>query len=574
MGWATAVVALLGLATLSWLHFRETPPEVPETRLDIATPATADPVSFALSPDGRQIVFVASGDGQPRLWLRPLDKSIAQPLAGTELARYPFWSPDSRSIGFFDGSSLKRLDLGGGSPRTLADAGAARGGTWSSDDVIVFSPTTSVGLFRIRASGGAPVEATKLDRQISHRFPHFLPGGREFLYFAYGTPETSGVYLGSLDGSTPTRLTAADAAGVYSPDGRLLFTRGGTLLAQRLDLARRELTGDPVTVADQVTVDGTVYAPGVSVSDRELVAYRSGSAGRRQLTWFDRSGKALGVLGAPDDNGLLSPRLSPDGRRAVVSRTIQQNTDIWVVDADRAERITFETGLDRYPIWSADGTTIVFDSTRKGVRHLYQKVLDNTDAEQLLLETAENKVAADWSPDGRYVSYVATDTYSAFDIWMLPLDGDRKPFAFLKTPFDERRAMFSPNGRWVAYHSNESGQFEIYVRPFPGPGGQRQVSAGGGMYAHWAPDKRELYYLAPDGTLMAAPVAIDGPVFEFRRPAPLFRTRVYGGGADANVGLNYSVSRDGRFLINTVLDDAVVTPITLIQNWKPPANGR
>jgi Tol biopolymer transport system component len=245
-----------------------------------------------------------------------------------------------------------------------------------------------------------------------------------------------------------------------------------------------------------------------------------------------------------------------------------------VVDADRAERITFDAAVDRYPIWSADGTKIVFDSTRKGVRDLYQKVLDNTDAEQVLLGTAKNKVAADWSPDGRYVSYVETDPHAAFDIWMLPLDGDRKPFVFLKTPFDERRAVFSPNGRWVAYHSNESGQSEIYVRPFPGPGGQRQVSTGGGMYAQWAPDKRELYYLAPDGTLMAAPVAIDGPVFEYRRPAPLFRTRVFGDGADPNAGLNYCVSRDGRFLINTVLDDAAVTPITLIQNWTPPASGR
>jgi serine/threonine protein kinase len=575
---------IMAMAVPAVRHLRETrPPSPPETRLDVVTPATTDPLSFALSPDGRQLVFVASGDGQPRLWLRPLDRIAAQPLAGTDGASQPFWSPDGRSLAFLADGQLKRIDLAGGSAQVLAPA-IARGGTWGEDGTLLFARTAGSPLSRIPANGGEAVGVTTLEQQQqSHRYPQFLPGGRDFLFYALGTRETQGIYLGSLDGPETTRLTAADAAGVYAPQGWLLFVRAGTLLAQRLDLAQRVLVGDPVTVADPVGFAAGTFAVGVSVSATGLVAYRSGGGNRHQLTWFDRSGKALGVVGAPDENGLTTARLSPDDSRVAVQRTFQGNTDVWLVDADRATRFTFDASADRFPVWSPDGNRIVFDSNRSGIRHLYLTASGSAGSEELLLESAQNKQVQDWSADGRFISYNSQDPKTAYDLWMLPLEGDRpsadsgrpelvegrKPFVFLQTPFEERRGMFSPDGRWVAYQSNESGgRFEIFVRPFPGPDGQGQVSTEGGINPQWAPDGKELYYLAPDGTLMVAPITVNGPTIEVGRPAALFRTRILGGGTDITAGMNYDVARDGRFLINTVLDDDAA-PITLLQNWTP-----
>jgi len=633
--WAVAsiaVAAVLALAALAFVHFREAPAAAaPEMRTEINTPSASDPLSFALSPDGRQIVFVASGDGASRLWLRRLDATSAQPLAGTDSASYPFWSPDSRSVGFFAGGKLMRMDIGGGAPQTLANA-ANRGGTWSADGTILFTRTGASPLSRISASGGEPVAVTKLDKQATHRFPQFLPGGRQFLFYATGTPETAGIYLGSLDAPETKRLAAADTAGVYLPSGPgpaealrgggwLLFIRAGTLLAQRLDLGRGELTGDPVTVADPVAFDAGNFAGGFSVSDAGLAAYRSGSASQRQLVWFDRSGKTLGVLGAPDTNNLFTLSLSPDGRRAAVHRAVQGNTDIWLVDATRTTRFTFDASLDRFPVWSSAGSLadsrVVFDSNRKGRRDLYIKSSNGAGSEELLLESAQDKGASDWSRDGRFLAYHSNDPQTSADLWVLPMEGGtsagslrdsgqagpgRKPYVFLKTNFDERRAQFSPDGRWVAYMSNESGRFEIYVRPFfqdglqvrpgglsadlsarlggteggpapvsgtssgAGAGGQWQVSTSGGINPRWRADGKELYYIAPDGKLMAAPIAASGGTIEPGTPVALFQTRIYGGGTDANAGMNYDVTGDGRFLINTVLaDDA--SPITLLQNW-------
>jgi len=622
---ALAIAVVAAIAT--W-NLKPAPAAAPEMRTEIVTPSTSDPVSLALSPDGRQIVFVASGDGPPRLWLRRLDATSAQPLAGTEGASYPFWSPDSRSVGFFAGGKLKRMDIGGGSPQTLADA-FNRGGAWGEDGTILFVRSANSPLSRIPASGGEPAAVTQLDKQTSHRFPQFLPGGRQFLFYAQGTPATGGIYLGSLDSSETRRLAAADTGGVYlseraalrgsgststartrspasSPAGWLLFIRAGTLLAQRLDLERGELTGDPVTVADSVASDASAFAGAVSVSGGGIVAYRSGEASQRQLLWFDRTGKTLGALGAPDANGLSAPSLSPDGRRAAAWRTVQGNADTWLLDATRNTRFTFDASLDRFPSWSRDGSRIVFDSNRKGNRDLYLKASNGAGSEELLMESAQDKVVTDWSRDGRFLLYHSVDPQTSYDLWVLPMEGERKPFVFLKTNFDERRAQFSPDGRWVAYRSNESGRYEIYVRPFfqgglsakmeggpapvsgtsvlsglqvqPAPvsgtssgvgtGGQWQVSTSGGIDPRWRADGKELYYIAPDGKLMAAPITASGATIEPGTPVALFQTRIYGGGTDVNVGTQYDVSGDGRFLINTVLEDAA-SPITLLQNWAP-----
>jgi Tol biopolymer transport system component len=496
-----------------------------------------------------------------------LDKLMAQPLVGTDGAKYPFWSPDSRSIGFLDGEKLKRIDLAGGLAQPLANA-VGRGGTWSADGVILFAPIGPGPLFRITASGGAAVAVTKLlDKQVSHRFPQFLPGGRQFLFYAQGTPETAGIWLGSLDTPQTKRLTAADTAGVYAPEGWLLFIRGGTLVAQRLDLDRQQLTGDPVTVADSVTFDPN-NSGAVSVAAAGLVAYRAGGINQRQLTWFDRTGKGLGTIGSPDENTLATPRLSPDGRRVAVQRTVQGNTDIWILDGTRTNRFTLGDNAETFPVWSPDGSRIVFTSDRKGPGgDLYQKPTSGAGSEELLLESADLKRTADWSSDGRFILYnVLSDSAAA--LWIQPLEGDRKPFVFLKTSFRVQGGQFSPDGRWITYMSNESGRYEIYVRPFPGPSGQWQVSTAGGSYPRWGPSGKEIDYIAPDGTLMAAPIAVEDAAIEPGRPTALFQTRIFGGGTNVSTGPQYDVSRDGRFLINTVLDEAAA-PITLIQNWSP-----
>ena len=601
---ALTAVVIVALAIPTVRHLRETPPPAPpETRVEIVTPATGQPASFALSPDGRQIVFVASGDGASRLWLRSLAATTAQALAGTEGATLPFWAPDGRAIGFFSEQALKRLDLGGGgvvgAPQTLAPAANGSGGTWSADGVIVFAPTLTNPLMRVSATGGAAAEVRAVDaQQFGHVAPYFLPDGRRFLFYALGASDATGIYLGALDRSAPTRLTLADSPGVYLPSGPgsvdasreggwLLWVRAGALVAQRLDVAQAALTGDPVTLADGVAVNpGTVQAA-LSVAATGLVAYRTGGGSQRQLTWVDRSGTARGVVGDPDAAALFQPRVSPDGRRVVVSRTVQGNGDLWLLDGARAGRLTFDAARDDFPLWSPDGARMVYRSVRMGPGDLYQRLTSGAAVEGRLVASDQTKTPTSWSADGRFLLYISIDPQTNGDLWVVPMEGDRTPSVFLKTPFREVYGAFSPDGRWVAYHSNESGRPEIYVRPFvppsqaasadtlragsgQAPAGQWQVSTAGGIHAVWRPDGRELYYLNPEGAMMAAPITVTGATLEPGAPVVLFPTRIVGGGVDSQQGRQYDVAPDGRFLINTELDSAAA-PITLLMNWNPEA---
>jgi Tol biopolymer transport system component len=582
LAWSVATAATVlatGLAVPTLRHVYETPALIPqETRVDIVTPGAGNADRFALSPDGRSVVFVATGDGPTKLWMRTLRATTVQPLAGTDGADGPFWSPDSKSIAFIANGQLKRIDLDGGAPQTLASPAYSSGGTWNAEGVILFSSGVGA-LSRVSATGGSVATATTLaEGQAVHNFPVFLPDGHHFLLAAPST----GIYLGTLDRSTTTRLTKADSPGWYLPGGWLLRTRGQTLVAERLDLNRQMVTGDPIVVAEPVAMagglGGLVKTPAVSVSATGLVAYRAGTATRQQLTWFDRTGKTLGTLGPPDDD-LSGMSISPDGLRAAVVREGQGNTHLWLIDRVRSTRLTFGAGLDGYPLWSPDGQRIVFSSTRTGLLNLYEKPTSGAGTEVVLVDTPQTKLPNDWSRDGRFLLYHSIDPKTSRDLWVRPMESGGTPWSLLKTPFDERWGQFSPDGRWVAYQSNESGQFEIYVRPFVvktsggtsgAPGSQWQVSTLGGSYPRWRSDGRELYYLAPAGDLMAAPIAARGATLDPGTPVALFRPPIVGGGIDSSQGWQYDVSRDGRFLINTVLDTARPAPITLIQHWNPP----
>ncbi|BCS31078.1 hypothetical protein TBR22_A02780 [Luteitalea sp. TBR-22] len=574
---AVATVVAAALAVPALRHLRETPPPAPpEMRLDIATPTTEAPLDFALSPDGRALVFVASGDGPPRLWLRRFDQAEARPLAGTEGARGPFWSPDSRVVGFFANRTLQRLDLAGGAPQGLAAAtGVTIAGSWNAEGTILFAPRALGTLARVAAAGGTPVAVTQLDapHQVAHRAPQFLPDGRQFLFYVSGTPAAAGIYLGTLDGTPPTRLTPADSGGAFLPPDQVVFVQQGTLVARRLDLVRRVLTGDPVRLADRISVSLLGHR-GFDVAGAGLVAYRAGGSGARQLTWVDRTGKVVGVVGAPDGQDLGYPELSPDGRRVAMQRTVQGNRDVWLGDLLRGglARLTFDAASEHVPIWAPDGTRIAFASNRSGVLDLYLKPSNGAGAEARVLASPHPKLPQAWSRDGRWLLYHELHPTTGRDVWALDMSAPAAPPRVVaNTPAEEILAQFSPDGRWVAYQTDESGRSEVVVQPFPDGSGRWQVSTAGGVAPRWRADGQELYFLAPDATLMAAPVTAAGATFAAGPPVALFPTRIVEGGTIATSRPQYAVAADGRFLVNQPVTDAAAPPITLILNWRPPA---
>jgi serine/threonine protein kinase/Tol biopolymer transport system component len=473
LAWLGALAALtlaLGIS-LSWA-LRPTP-TASEMRVDISTPPSTAPFSLAISPDGRTIAFVATAEGQSRLWLRSLESGSAAAVKGTDGAESPFWSPDSRSVGFFADGKLSRLDVDGGSVRILAAAPGGQGGTWSRDDVILFA-SLGIPISRVPATGGQPVTLSGLAQRGSDFSPQFLPDGRHFLYYVRGGPEARGVYVSDLEKRLDARrLLDSDTGAVYASSGHLVFIRQDTLFAQQFDPIRLELTGNPFTVAEHAGVSPT----GPSVSSAGSIAYRTSSTGtKRQFVWFDRSGKALSQAGESVSTSLSSPSLSLDGQRVALYRGVNGNVDIWLLETKRGvfSRLTTDPADDVMPVWSPSGDRILFSSNRTGVPDLYQKSLAKGGSEELLLSTAEPKYATDWSADGRFVLFNSQHPTRSGDIWALPLDGNGKPFPIVQTSADEQRGQFSPDVRWFAFQSNESGRAEIYVQPFPGPepGGQ------------------------------------------------------------------------------------------------------
>lgn len=521
------------------------------------------------------------------------DGRAPEALIGTEGALSPFWSPDSRFIGFRAGNKVQVIQATGGPPRILADTAGTNGGTWNRDGIILFATTNGGPIRRVAASGGDVSPVTTLDTangETQHWYPFFLPDGRHFLYLAIGSKtggpaSANGIYVAALDSRERKLLVPGGSNPTYA-QGHLLFVRGQTLMAQPFDVDRLELTGEAVPIAEDVAVGGTTAIPaGFTVSERGVLAYQTGSrdaggggAGYvSRLVWFDRTGKEMGSLGDEARSGHVA--LAPDGRRVATSLIdpARRTPDVWIFDIARGlrSRFTFEPGWEYAAVWSPQGDRIAFAATKSGPGDLYQKASSGAGAEEALLTDDRLKTPRDWSPDGRFILFsVATDGRGS-DLWLLPLFGDRKPFPIIQTPFSDMTGVFSPDGRWIAYMSNESGRYEVYVVPFPGTAGGRptaaapdtsttkwQISTSGGTWPRWRRDAKEIFYLAPDGSLMAAGVNGQGSAFEVGAVQRLFATRAVGSGSQ------YDVSADGqRVLVNTVAEEIVPPPITLVVNW-------
>jgi len=565
---------LIIAVTLGWIYLR-TPTAAPGAiRFSIPPPDKMAfqnlvdiPYSVAVSPDGQRLALIIMSEGRTQLWVRPIDALAAQPLAGTEGAGNPFWSPDGRYIGFFADGKLKKIDAGGGSPQTLCDAPQWFAvATWSRDGVILFN--APAGIYRVSAEGGEPEIVREAGQTGQEYFwPSFLPDGRRFVFLA-GISPARDLYAGSLDSGETTLLVKDASRAMYAPPGYLLYVRDGTLLAHPFDASARRFTDQPIVIAEGLWFFKPTGTADYSVSENGVLTYRAGT-NVSQLTWLDRRGSEIGSVGSPKN--YWTPRISPDEQSLAVGVADPRTgaTDVWTYDLSRGQstRFTFEPFMEHGAIWSPDGRRLAFASSPDGPPHLYQKSVNDTESAAMLVPVSGfPQRPYDWTRDGRFIIYGDGEGQTGADLMILPLEGDRKPRPFLRTQFNEHEARFSPDGRWVAYVSDESGPSEVYVRPFPEDrqGLKRQVSVGGGTSPRWRRDGTELFFIASDKKLMAVPVRT-GASFEAGAPAALFRieARVDPVGAG-----EYEVSADGqRFLINTSIVEVNLLPLTAVINW-------
>jgi serine/threonine protein kinase len=565
---ATLLLALIAALPFVIAHLREPPVDTRVIRLSIPAPtlSTVGGQSFAISPDGRRLAFVAAdSSGKPRLWVRQLDSLNPQPLPGTDGASSPFWSPDSRFIGFFGDGKLKKIDVSGGSPQTLCDAPHNRGGTWNRDGVIVFAPRTRSALYRVTAAGGEAAPLTTLEQasEYSHRWPQFLPDGRHYLYLS--RQEKSGIYLGSLDSKETRRIVDTDFNAAYAPQGYLLFVREAALMAQPFDAGKLELTGEPSRVAEQVRLTTDLNSHFTASENGVLVFQSGGQIADSQLAWHDRAGKQLNTVGPPGN--YVNICLSPDEDRVAFVRREKSIDNIWLIDiaGNTPTRFIFVPS-DSTPIWSPDGSRIVFSTIRNGPADLYVKPASGSSNEEPLLKTGQAKLPTDWSSDGKLLIYQESNAKGKWDLWILPLQGDWTPRPFLQNDFNKINAKLSPDGKWMAYCSDESGQPEVYVQPFPGGGGKYQISIAGGGDPRWRRDGNELFYISADGKMMAVEVKA-GSTFAAGATKPLFDTPLRELTDSLQPFDSYAVSRDGqRFLINDFTETSA-PPLTVVLNW-------
>ena len=570
----SGVLALLLVAAFIWWH--NSKPQQETLYFFAPFPFPANDV--AVAPNGHSIAVVSHLESSRKnlLWIYELGSQEARTLAGTEGASFPFWSADGHSLGFFADGKLKKLDASGGPVQILCDAPTGRGGTWNKDDVILFTPSgqQQVGLFQISASGGTPKQITFPDQnnaETTHRWPMFLPDGKHFLYLAAnisGPRDRDAIFIGSL-GTNEKRFvvkTAANAAFVTS--GYFLFYRDKTLFAQRFDSKTFEFTGNPIAVLNDIQYSARISKAVFAAShDGVLVAQSSHGVSISKLVWLDRKGNEVGVVGKPD--AYSNVFLAPNGNSVALDKTDtgSQNTDIWTYELqhDGIKRLTFEPAIDAVPVWSPDATKFVFTSNRGLNFDLYLKNANGAQVEKPIVQGGADKYPDDWSRDGKFILYTR-----GYNLWFLSLP-DFKSTLFLKAPSVLKNGQFSPDGKWVAYASNESGTWEIYVTSFPEPRGKWQISSGGGEQPRWRGDGKELFFLSSGAKIMATPVTT-GTNFDAGAPVALFQANPCEIVATSEQMI-YDVSKDGqRFLINTQVPQAEAHPMSIVLNWPAKLN--
>lgn len=575
---ATSVFALLAMLALGAAYFNRSATEPRAMRLAFVPPEnlTFDNGQYdyvRVSPDGQKIVFTGQAkDGKRQLWIRSMDSMEAQPLPQTDNASEPFWSPDSRSIGFVANWKMKRIDLPGGYAQPICDAFIIQGATWNSAGVILYSWSGSNGLFQVPATGGEPQRVTTTNparQETGHGYPWFLPDGRHFLFRVTTRGDgvtTPKIYVGSLDSKEIKEVLADASAPVYAPPSWLFFVRNGALMVQSFDADRLELKGEAISFTQST---GSPMAPGVSfsISESGVLIWQGSRRQKHQLSWFDREGNQRGVVGPINEIAIgYYPRLSPDGRRVAFNRNDPQtrNLDVWVIDlaSNIPVRLSSDVDLDRYSIWSPDGSRVAFHSLRAGAMGIYQRAANGTGADEMLLKGGYDTI--DWSADGRFIFGVRGGGKTRRNIWVLPLFGDRQPYEIVNSEFDEHNPQLSPDGRWLAYASDDSNSYEIYVQSFTAEGkvggDKKRISINGGNCPRWRRDGKELFYVAADGQMMA--VKFNGATFE--PPQALFKTRMMMG--LTHWGIDYDVTPDGqRFLVGTLV--GTPAPVSVILNW-------
>ena len=565
VAWGVAAVALAAAAVFAVGFLRRAPAPARMVRFEIATPEGLTTVDMPrVSPDGRLIAFNAvDSTGKSRIYVRALNAIAARPLEGTEGTTRPFWSPDSRFLGFFAEGKLKKIEVSGGPAQKICDAPTGSDGSWSPQGVILFDGRANDPIRSVSAAGGTSAVAVQADsarKEVTVAWPDFLPDGKHFLYMATGQkPEDNMYRIGLLDSTESKPLTSAQTLVTYAPPGHLLFVRDKTLVAQPFDAKALKTTGEPIPLAEHIGTDSVGLAR-FSVSREGTLAYRTGEVGDR-MVWVDRTGRDIEAVGDPGD--FHNPSFSPTADRLAYDMGDPRTGrgDIWVRDLKRgvSSRLTFGKADSFAPLWSPDGRTIFFTQDQD----LFEKAADGQGEATLLVKSEDRKLACDISRDGRTLVFQSRGKETSWDLWTLPLSGDRKPVPFLKNPFAEALGALSPDGRYLAYQSNESGRQEVYVQTFPGPGGRWQISTAGGVEPHWRADGRELYYRAPDQKVMAVEIQAAGG-FSVGVPQALFLGRF-----DTSLARDrYLPTADGkRFLTVAPLGREAMTPTTVVLNW-------
>lgn len=569
------IIALTGIAAASWLGWRaanvEPAPPMRFSILPTAGERLPDQIGLAVSPDGSAIAYTApTADADRVVWLRRIDTAETKALAGTEDAHYPFWSPDGESIGFFAHGRLKKVSIQSGTVERIADAPYGRGGTWNERGQIVYAPDLRGALFMVNAAGGTPIEVTPASKTPSgssgtRRWPKFVPDGKRFLFFGGGGGiGGAGVYAGSIDGIEPQRiaLTASQAEFV---DGFLLFVRDGVLIAQRFDLDGLQLRGTGVALAEAVEFSTGFNRAEFSVARNGMIVFKERDVLPSQLTWFDRRGAVLGTVG---QRGMIqSMRLSPSEDRVALIRIdpVTQNGDVWIEHPDgRApQRVSFRERQTRAVVWSPDERDVLYGQSQSGPPDVLRKSIVDASEPVTFLAAPGLEVPNDWSPDGKTVIVQQVREGTRWDLMVKNSDNGSAATPWIATSFDETSARFSPDGKWVAYATDETGRSEIYVRPFPGPGTATRVSVDGGVMPVWRGDGREIFFLTSRSDLMAA-AKMAGDVPRFTTPVKLFTVSTPDLSTDAQA---FDVTRDGRFLINARTDRDPPKPMHVLLNW-------